>query len=165
MLSLCCLFAAVSARAVTLVDIYGPGQNMVNLALATPLTGPGQAATGLGKELGAAVESNLAFLPFMRLTPSSAVLGGTVLEAWQGAKLDFRRFQIAGADMLLTAYWPAGDGRNGEVEVRLFETFSGKPVFGGAYKGVTSSNVPEMVRQQVCWLLRMISRRLRTRLI
>lgn len=39
-LMLCCAFAAVPVRAVTLVDIYGPGQNMVNMALASPLTGP-----------------------------------------------------------------------------------------------------------------------------
>ena len=83
-LMLCCAFAAVPVRAVTLVDIYGPGQNMVNMALASPLTGPGKAATGLGRELGAAMEGNLGFLPFMRLTPPAAVLGGTVLDAWQG---------------------------------------------------------------------------------
>ncbi len=141
-LMLCCAFAAVPARAVTIVDIYGPGQNMVNMALATPLTGPDKAATGLGKELGAAVESNLSFLPFMRLTPPSAVLGGSVLNAWQGSGLDFKRFQIAGADLLLTAYWPGGDGRGGAVEIRLFETFSGKPVFSGVYRDVTAANVP-----------------------
>ena len=141
-LMLCCAFAAVPVRAVTLVDIYGPGQNMVNMALASPLTGPGKAATGLGRELGAAMEGNLGFLPFMRLTPPAAVLGGTVLDAWQGAGVDFKRFQIAGADLLLTAYWPGGDGRGGEVEIRLFETFSGKPVFSGVYKGVTGTSVP-----------------------
>jgi len=134
-------------QAVTLVDIHGSGENVANLALATPLTGPSTAATELGAELDKAIQENLSFLPFMRLTPSAAVLGGTVLEAWQGSQLDFRRFQIAGADLLVTAYWPEGDRRNKLVELRVFETFSGAFVFGNAYNGVNKDNVLEVADQ------------------
>ena len=35
---------SMPAQAAMRVDIYGPGQNSVNLALADPLTGPSQAA-------------------------------------------------------------------------------------------------------------------------
>ena len=135
------LGAASRVEAVTLVDIYGPGQNLANMALATPLLGPSQAATNLGAQLHSAIESNLGFLPFMRLTPPQAVLGGTVLSSWQGANLDFRRFQIAGADLLITAYWPKGDRNNSLVEMRLFETFSGRFIFGNAYDGVTEREI------------------------
>ena len=128
---------APRASAVTVVDIYGPSQNIVNLAMASPLIGPSRAASGLGADLHAAVADNLGFLPFMCLTPPAAVLGGTVLEAWQGPAMDFRRFQLAGADLLITAYWPKGDGNDSTVEMRVFETFSGKFVFGKAYTDVT----------------------------
>lgn len=143
------LLAAPQARAVTVVDIYGPGQNQVNLALAAPLLGPNRAATGLGAELQKAMETNLSFLPFMRLTPSAAVLGGTVLDAWQAPQVDFKRFQIAGADLLITSYWPSGDGNGSTVEVRVFETFSGKFVFGNSYAGVTSREIPN-VADRIC---------------
>lgn len=135
------LLAASPAAAVTMVDIRAPGQNIVNLAMAAPLTGPSQAATGLGTELGKAIEADLSFVPFIRLTLPGAVLGGTTLAAWQGPELDFKRFQIAGADLLITAYWPKGDRNNSTVELRVFETFSGKFVFGNAYAGVTKDEV------------------------
>lgn len=138
---------ATQAHAVTIVDIYGPGQHIVKLAMASPLTGPTRAATSMGAELDKAIRENLSFLPFMSLTPPAAVLGGTVLDAWQGTGLDFKRFQIAGADLLVTAYWPSGDSNNSLVELRVFETFSGKFVFGNAYKGVNRNNVPDVADQ------------------
>ena len=127
---LCAVLCALSvllplkAQADTLVDIYGPGQSFINLAMASPLTGPEQRATNLGAELHSAINADLQFLPFMKLVQPSAVLGGTVLPAWQGASVDFRRFQIAGADLLVTAYWPSGDSNGNAVELRVFETFS-----------------------------------------
>ena len=135
------LLTASPASAVTMIDIHSPGQNIVNLAMAAPLTGPSQVAAGLGAELHKAIETDLSFLPFMRLTVPGAVLGGTTLAAWQGPELDFKRFQIAGADLLITAYWPKGDRNNSTVELRVFETFSGKFVFGNAYAGVTKDEV------------------------
>lgn len=61
-----------AAQAAMRVDIYGPGQNIVNLALAAPLTGPQKQANGMGAKLQKLVEENLSFLPFMRLTPASS---------------------------------------------------------------------------------------------
>lgn len=135
---------AVPAHAATMVDIYGPGQNQINLAMAAPLTAPSQRATVLGSALHEAIETDLNFLPFMKLTPQTAVLGGTVLSGWQGATVDFKRFQIAGADLLVTAHWPSGDSENSTVELRVFETYSGKFVFGNAYSGVTRTEVPNV---------------------
>lgn len=141
------MVAPIMGQAATLVDIHGPGQSVVNLAIASPLTGPSRAASSIGVELDKAIQENLSFLPFMRLTVPAAVLGGTVLTDWQGAGLDFRRFQIAGADLLVTAFWPNGDGNNSLVELRVFETNSGKFVFGNAYKGVNRNNVPDVADQ------------------
>ena len=132
---------AAQGHAATMVDIYGPGQSQINLAMAAPLTAPNQRATVLGGALHDAINADLNFLPFMKLTPPAAVLGGTVLAGWQGANVDFKRFQIAGADLVVTAYWPSGDSENSTVELRVFETYSGKFVFGNAYSGVTRAEV------------------------
>lgn len=135
---------ARQVQAVTVVDIYGYGQNKVNLAMATPLLGPNRAATGLGAELQKAIENNFSFLPFIRMTPPAAVLGGTVMDAWQAPQVDFKRFQIAGADLLLTSYWPGGDGNGSAVEVRVFETYSGERVFGKSYSNVAAKDIPRV---------------------
>lgn len=132
------------AQAATLVDIYGPGQNQINLSMAAPLTGPELEASALGAELHKAIDSNLNYLPFMKQVSPVAVLGGTVLSGWKSDEIDFRRFQIAGADLVVTAYWPGGDAENSTVELRVFETFSGKFVFGNAYAGVTAKEVPNV---------------------
>ena len=69
LLGLVMVCAAGSSKAAMQIDIYGPGQNIVNLAMAAPLS-TGQPAQGLGKELDAAIHDNLSFLPFMRLATS-----------------------------------------------------------------------------------------------
>ena len=135
--------AAGSSKAAMQIDIYGPGQNIVNLAMAAPLS-TGQPAQGLGKELDAAIHDNLSFLPFMRLTDPKAVLGGTILPGYQPPNVDFKRFQLAGADLLVTAGWPQGDKPGSTVELRVYETFSGQFVYGNAYSGVTNGEVQDV---------------------
>ena len=143
LLGLVMVCAAGSSKAAMQIDIYGPGQNIVNLAMAAPLS-TGQPAQGLGKELDAAIHDNLSFLPFMRLTDPKAVLGGTTLPGYQPPNVDFKRFQLAGADLLVTAGWPQGDKSGSTVELRVYETFSGQFVFGNAYSGVTKEEVQDV---------------------
>ena len=119
-----------AAQAAMRVDIYGPGQNIVNLALAAPLTGPQKQANGMGAKLQKLVEENLSFLPFMRLTPASSVLGGTLLPGYEPPSLDFKRFQLAGSDIVVTTYWPNGDSGTSSVQIRAFETNTGGRLFG-----------------------------------
>ncbi len=126
------------------VDIYGPGQNIVNMAMATPLTGPNTPATGLGAQLDQAIRDNLNFLPFMRLTDPKAILGGPILPGYQPPNVDFKRFQLAGADMVITAGWPRGDSSGSTVELRLYETYSGQFVFGNAYSGVVKDEIQDV---------------------
>lgn len=133
-----------SAQGALRVDIMNPGQNTVNLALASPLTGPDRQATGMGAQLQKIVEQNLSFLPFVRLTDPRAVLGGTVLNAWEPPALDFKRFQIAGSDILITSYWPKGDSGSVPVQMRAFETNSGGRLFGKEYSNVNASDLPEV---------------------
>lgn len=138
------LVAAHPAAAVVQVDIFGPGQNIVNLALAAPLTADGRQAGGVAAELAKAIEDNLSFLPFMRLTDPRAVLGGHVMPGYQPPRVDFKRFQLAGADMLVTAGWPSGDASGSTVELRLYETSSGQFMFGNAYGNVTKERIYEV---------------------
>ena len=73
------LLASGVASAAPRVDIYGPGQNLVSLGLAAPITGPNVEAKGNGAKLHALVNENLSFLPFIKITDPKTVLGGTVL--------------------------------------------------------------------------------------
>ncbi len=145
LLALClCALLSAPAHAAMRVDIYGPGQNIVNLALAAPLKGPSSEATGLGADLHKIVQDNLKVLPFMKLTDPRAVLGGTVLAGAEPPQLDFKRFQIAGSDIVVTAYWPSGDGSGKSVQMRAFETNSGNRLFGKEYSGVNKGLLPEV---------------------
>ncbi|MBO5490837.1 MAG: PD40 domain-containing protein, partial [Desulfovibrio sp.] len=132
------------AQAAMRVDIYGPGQNIVNLALAAPVRGPQTEATGMGAALQKIVQQNLSFLPFMRLTDPKAVLGGTVLAGWEPPTLDFKRFQLAGSDIVVTPYWPEGDSGTRPVQIRAFENNTGGRLFGKEYPKVTSKDLPEV---------------------
>lgn len=135
---------SVDAGAAMRVDIYGPGQNIINLALAAPLKGPQTEATGMGGELQRLVQQNLSFLPFMRLTEPKSVLGGTVLAGYEPPSVDFKRFQLAGSDILITTFWPDGDSGTRSVQLRAFETNGGGRLFGKEYSRVSSRELPEV---------------------
>ena len=145
LLMLCALLALeTQPQAAMRVDIYGPGQNIVNLALAAPLRGPRAEATGMGASLQKLVQDNLGFLPFMRLTDPKAVLGGTVLDGVEPPALDFKRFQLAGSDIVVTTIWPQGDSGTRPVQIRAFETSTGGRLFGKEYPKVSSKDLPEV---------------------
>ncbi len=148
-LSFTFLFTSVDNAKAVRINIQGAGQSILNLAIASPLTAPNEQAEVLGKELDDAIKYNLSFLPFVKFTNPDAVLGGTVLAAWQGNGIDFKRFQIAGADLLITQAWQNGDRENSEVEIRVFETYAGKFVFGNSYSNITSATI-DKVADQFC---------------
>ena len=138
-----CLLAAES-RAAMRVDIINPGQAVINLALAAPLKEGQKEATGMGRELQKMVEQNLSFLPFMRLTDPKAVLGGTLLAGYEPPALDFRHFQLAGSDIVVTTFWPDGDSGTRPVQIRAFETNTGGRLFGKEYLKVDKRDLPEV---------------------
>jgi len=73
----CALTAPALAAGPVQIDIYGPGQGSLNLALADPLgPTPGTPVTGQGAKLNEIIRENLSFLPFLRLTDPKAILGG-----------------------------------------------------------------------------------------
>ncbi len=99
-------------------------QYRIRIAMADPL-GSASGAPTLQKY----IQGNLSFLPFVQQLDQRGILGGTKLPVATGPELDFKRFQLAGADLLITSNWVASD----KVELRTFETTSGKFVFGNIY--------------------------------
>ncbi len=145
------------AHAALRVDIMNPGQNIVNLAMAAPLAGPERQASGMGSQLDSLIQRNLSFLPFMRITDPKAVLGGTVMSGWEPPALDFKRFQLAGSDILVTAYWPNGDSGACPVQLRAFETNTGGRLLGKEYPKVSSGDLPEVADRFCADLLEVLT--------
>lgn len=149
--------APQTGQAALRVDIMNPGQNILNLALAAPLTGPDRQASGMGDRLQKLIDQNLSFLPFMKLTPPQDVLGGTVLNGWEPPSLDFKRFQLAGSDILVTSYWPSGDSGTVPVQIRAFETNTGGRIFGKEYTKVNSGDLSEVADRFCADLLEVLT--------
>ncbi|GAB7082162.1 translocation protein TolB [Megalodesulfovibrio paquesii] len=127
------------------VTITGSGQGKFKMALAQPMgSDPAQAS-----QLQELVRQNLAILPIVDLLPDSAILGGTALNAYQGDGIDFNRFQLAGANYVVTTGWPAP----GTVELRVYDAFSRTLLVGKQYTGVNAAILPK-VADRFCgsWL-------------
>lgn len=151
LLLLCCPATALALE----IDIFGPGQTRLNMALAKPMGQTAEAALPRETEvLQETLLDNLLFLPFLNVIPSESVLGGP-LAGYKSPDVDFKRFQLADADLLLTTGWtgyaspsaapdPASAAAYGEVELRVYEAFTGELLVGSAYSGVTEENVTKV---------------------
>lgn len=140
-----CITTALATAAPVQIDIYGPGQGKMRLAMAAPLGAkPAEPAAQLGAKLNNLIQENLSFLPFLEIISAKAVLGGTILESYKAPHIDFKRFQLAGADLVITAGWPAGDSAGNLVELRVYEVYSGQLLFGKAYSQVEEKVLPNV---------------------
>jgi len=137
-LVLALVLAAGAARAAdTLtIDIFGPGQSRVNMVMTPSLVlGGGAQLPSEAETFAKYVAEDLDLLPFLRMAPTSEILGGADVTAVTAEGIDFRRFSVSKVDLVLTMGWqPSADGRPGRVEVRVYETFSGRLVVGKAYR-------------------------------
>jgi len=132
---------AAAAQALS-IDIYGPGQNSVNMCVANPLgLAPGQAAPPEAAQFVEYVQQDLAILPFLRLTPESHILGGATLGGVAREQIDFNRFQLSKVDLLMTLGL-AQDGAGTRIEGRVYEVATGRLMVGKAYSQVTRENLP-----------------------
>jgi len=143
-LSLCILFGVEPALAVPRVIITDPGQKKINVVQAAPLSAPGVRANAAGAELQTLITENLNILPFIQLTNPAAVLGGVVLPGADMPNIDLKRFQLAGAAVLITANWPEGDAPGRMVEMRVFDTDSGQRLFAAQYPDTRKELLPEV---------------------
>jgi len=156
-LALCMLLGAHQAPAAPVrVDIYGAGQQKINVAQAAPLSAPGVRADAAGAELHNLITENLNILPFVQLTNPSAILGGVVLSGADMPNIDLKRFQLAGAAVLITANWPGGDAPGRMVEMRIFDTNSGQRLFAAQYPDTRKELLPEVADQFCASLLEVL---------
>ena len=145
-LSLCMLLGAQPALAAApyrAPAVVGAGLQKLNMALAAPLSAPSVRADAAGAELHNLITENLSILPFIQLVDPAAVLGGTVLPG-ADMPIDLKRFQLAGAAVLVTANWPGGDAPGRMVEMRVFDTDSGKRLFAAQYPDTRKELLPDV---------------------
>ncbi len=133
------MVASVAQAAPVRLDIIGPGQRVLNLAVADPLPAGGR-MPGYAEELAGVINNNLSFLPFLRIIPSGGIIGGTHLSGYKSPDVDFNRFKLAGADLLITSGWVSSD----TVELRVYEPVTGQLVFGKSYSDVNARLVPKV---------------------
>ena len=134
------LFCVSGAVAGVKLDIIEPGQRILNVAMADPLSSGGGSASSLGNELHGLINDNLSFLPFLRIIPSGGIMGGSKLYGFKSPDVDFNRFKMAGADLLITSGWVNGD----TVELRVYEPVTGQLVFGKSYSDINSKLAPKV---------------------
>lgn len=148
----CCLALAMlvipaesfAAKALS-VDIYGPGQKKINIVFADPLgLGLDNRAPQEAGEFLDNMRANLGLLPFLNLMPSGEILGGTMLEGVDGVSMDYRRFSVSKADLVMTLGWRPRPGGPAGVECRVFDVFSQRLVVGKAYSNVSRDNLAQV---------------------
>jgi TolB protein len=158
-LSLCmllCVLQPALAAPYRAPGIYGAGQQKINVAQAAPLKAPNVRADATGAELQNMIAENLQILPFIDLVNPASVLGGAVLPGADTPKVDLKRFQLAGAAVLITANWPSGDAPGRMVEMRIFDTNSGQRLFAAQYPDTRRDMLPEVADRFCASLLEVL---------
>ncbi len=130
-------FSAVAAVPTETAWVTNP-QLRVRIAVAPPV---GSAAPAL--KVGQLLLENLGILPFATLVDLRSVPGGAEQSVASGPQLDLRRFQLAGAHMLITSAWSQENGRP-KVDMRAFDVTTGKFVVGRSYANVDANSVEEV---------------------
>lgn len=126
-----------NAQSPLTVDIYGPGQRLVNMTILPPVSLRQGAQTGpTAAEFEKEVRNNLSYIPFLKDMPVSTLLGGNPAKGVKASQIDFKPLQLAKIDLVMTSGW---DGSN--LEVRVFETYSGRMVVGKAYGQVQGRGI------------------------
>jgi TolB protein len=154
--ALVAVVAAAPARALT-IDIFGPGQRQVNLTLLAPVavsTSPDKSPRlpEQGETLQTLLQDNLSFLPFLRLVPMDQIPGGNATTGATAREIDFHALDLAQVDLAVSTAW-INHGKNmGALELRLFETFSGRRLLGKAYSSVKPAHLP-LIADRFCSLI------------
>ena len=153
---LLCAFQQAPAAPYRAPVVYGAGQQKINVAQAAPLKAPNVPADAVGAELQSMITENLKILPFIGFVNPTAVLGGIVLSGADTPNIDLKRFQLAGAAVLVTANWPSGDTPGRPVEMRIFDTNTGQRLFAAQYPDTRRDMLPEVADRFCAGLLEVL---------
>lgn len=153
------LFSPARAEQSLHIDIFGPGQDRINIFLPHPL--PLYSNEFENKEHAHRIHSmfykNFGLLPFLNRIPEDHILGGPKIKGVKGADIDFRKFHMSKVDLLVTLGIDQTQGLPGSVEIRAFEVFSRKMVLGKAYTLHEPDQIPMMVRKFCAELMELIT--------
>lgn len=119
-----CLLPLSAQAATNVVDLVGTGGGMTNVVQASAL-GNSNRAPALQK----AIASNLALLPFVNVINPNGIPGGATVNSATAEGIDFKRFSLANAQLLITANWIDSS----QVELRCFSVAQGSFMFGNRY--------------------------------
>ena len=119
-----CLMPLSAPAATSTVDLVGTGGGITNVAQASPLGNSSRAAT-----LQKAIASDLGLLPFVNVINPNGIPGGATVNAATAEGIDFKRFSLANAQLLITANWVDSS----QVELRCFSVAQGSFMFGNRY--------------------------------
>ena len=128
---------AIAASVTDTAWVTNP-QLRVRIAVAPPVGSAAQAV-----QLEQLIYENLGILPFATMVDPRSVPGGAAQSVASGSDLDLRRFQLAGAHMLITSAWGQENGRL-KVDMRAFDVTTGKFVFGNSYANVDATSVGDV---------------------
>lgn len=133
LLLLCFVVPALAQEAMR-INIYRPGQKQLNLFSAEAI-GPQQSTPlpGEVEDVAHTLRQNMEFLPFIRLLGPDDVLGGKEPGGLTSQEIDFKRFALSQADLLITLGWTNTDAGSIKIELRAFEVFSRTLMLGRGY--------------------------------
>jgi len=147
------LFAkGAGAADILSVDIFGPGQTKVNI-LVLPARGPaGPGSSALAKSFSETVQSDIGYLPFLRLAYLNEVLGGDPSKGLKADDIDFKPLQLGRIDLVVTI-----GGQGQEIEARVYETYTRKLLVGKSYSQVDESGVALVADRFCAQLMRVLT--------
>ncbi|MDR3639752.1 MAG: protein tolB [Humidesulfovibrio sp.] len=134
------------------VDIFGPGQSKVNI-LVLPARGPnGSGTSALGTSFSNHVQSDIGYLPFLRLAYMNEILGGDPSKGLKADDIDFKPLQLGRIDLIMTV-----GARGQDIEARVYETYTRKLLVGKAYSQVDEAGVPLVADRFCAQLMRVLT--------
>jgi Periplasmic component of the Tol biopolymer transport system len=125
---------AASAQAGAQTAWVTDPQLRMRIAIADPVGTSPHAA-----RLQQTIQENLSFLPFAIVIDPRTVPGGVAQPAAIGPELDMRRYQLAGAQTLITSLWRQGGAP--AVDIHAFDVTTGKYLFGTSYANIGEATV------------------------
>jgi TolB protein len=130
-----CVMSVHAQRVIDYIDISNPFLRKIPIAIPvfryTPETSPSQ---NIAKEMTQVLSQTLEFTGFFKMLNKKAFLEDLQKTGITGSSLNFKNWTAIGAELLVTGGIHVQD-KLVVVELRLFDTFSGRLLVGKKYKG------------------------------